>query len=75
MTPDVKPKNSKVLVEPPWGGFRFPPLMFVSNHRLRREAIEHIKARVEQAIAERKPFIVEDMKVYQLIDGRWEPLL
>jgi hypothetical protein len=29
---------------------------------------------VPQAIADRKPFIVERMKVYQLIDGRWEAL-
>jgi hypothetical protein len=27
MPPDATPENS-VLVEPPWGGFRFPPLMF-----------------------------------------------
>jgi hypothetical protein len=71
VTPDVKPRNS-VVVEPIGGGS--PPLMFVSNDRLSREAIEHIKATVPQAIADRKPFIVERMKVYQLIDGRWEAL-
>jgi hypothetical protein len=73
VTPDAKPRDS-IVVEPPWGGFRFPPLMFVSDVRLSREAIEHFRSEVLRGLREKEPFIVESMKVYQLIDGRWESL-
>lgn len=48
--------------------------MLVSRHRLSRDAIAHIRDALEQAQAAGQSLLVEDMDVYQFIDGRWLPV-
>lgn len=68
---DDGPKKA-VVIEPPGG--KSPTLMFVSPKLLSQRAVRNIQESARRAYDEGKSFVVEEMKVYQLIDGRWEPL-
>jgi hypothetical protein len=69
---DARPENSVEIDPGPHGQ---PPLLLVFPCWLRREAIVNLREVFEANYRNRKSMAIDgNPKVYQLIDGRWEPL-